>query len=93
MNSKRNHEPNNEINQPHFWANLAEENDGDEDYYDPYEENDGDEDYYDFYEEDLPPYPAGEAYQAYCEDPTYDNAIEAAEEIWGIPDPRLIGLD
>ncbi|MGB3206000.1 MAG: hypothetical protein WBB28_13500 [Crinalium sp.] len=55
------------------------------------QDNDDDfvaEEYEDDY--DLPPYPAGEAYQAYLENPIYENAIEAAEEIWGIPDPRLI---
>ena len=81
MNLNRKNQPNNEINHLPSVENMAEENDCDEEYYDPYEE------------EDLPPYPPGEAYQAYCEDPTYNNAIEAAEEIWGIPDPRLIGLD
>jgi hypothetical protein len=60
---------------------IVEENDLDDEYDNPYEY------------EDLPPYTPGEAYDAYCQDPTYDNAIEAAEEIWGIPDPRLIGLD
>ncbi|MEB3886220.1 hypothetical protein [Lyngbya sp. CCY1209] len=48
-----------------------------------YSNSDRDEisgDFEDDWEEDYP-YPPGEA---------YENAIEAADEIYGIPDPRLI---
>ncbi|MGC9525728.1 MAG: hypothetical protein ACP5D7_09345 [Limnospira sp.] len=60
-----------------------------------YSSSDRDEisgDFEDDWEEDYP-YPPGEAYDAYLREPTYENAIEAAEEIYGIPDPRLIGED
>ncbi len=87
MNQNNQNQGNNKSSNLPGTENMVDAVDFDEDDYGSYEED------YDPYEDDLPPYPAGEAYQAYCEDPTYDNAIEAAEEIWGIPDPRLIGLD
>ncbi|AFY80105.1 hypothetical protein [Oscillatoria acuminata] len=83
MNTNNPNQGNNHSHQPRSPENIAQEVEKDQAYYDLYEDE----------EEDLLPYPPGEAYDAYCENPTYNNAIEAAEEIWGIPDPRLIGLD
>lgn len=82
MNPNPRFQENNENEDSASWEMIEKDSCVDDDNYEPYES-----------EEDLPPYSPGEAYQSYCEDPTYDNAIEAADEIWGIPDPRLIGLD
>ena len=53
-----------------------------------YDEPSGDNDYCDDYSEEI--WPPGEAYQGYLENPNDWTATEAALEIYGIPDPRLI---
>ncbi|WP_373535813.1 hypothetical protein [Microcoleus sp.] len=71
----------NQSNDPNQKQPQPESLDGDNNFYEEYD---------DCYEDEDLTYPPGEAYQAYLEYPTHQNAIDAAEEIWGIPDPRLI---